>query len=428
LVDHAAQDDCGMTESAAPGVVVVAEDDPDLGAFLQAALQRRSGLTVRLVENGRDALSVMSEELVDVLVTDIQMPGMTGMELVREVRNTQPALPIIMMTAHASLDYAVEALRHQVDEFLVKPIAAAELVPKVKALALRGAAARQTARALGAIDPAAHDPADVTRLERQMLLDLATVMGQQTSLSQQLERAAQVQQDLLPRQSPVLSGYEMAGACVPSFAIGGDFFDWYVAEDCVEFTVADVMGKGIPAAIVTATVRAVMRGVERGRGPVVALQTAAVALLYDLEKTGTFVTVFHARLQGSTGQLSYADAGHGMTLLVHPDGRFERLGSEGMPLGVDRDSEWCEKTATVEPGDWVVSFSDGLFDLLGGTSAAFTDIATLVSTSTTPAEAVDRIRAVAATEVLIDDVTVVVLHRLVDSQAGTHTVPDVTEK
>ena len=172
------------------GIVLIVEDDPDLGNFLRTAVQRRSDRSVRLANNGEKALRILADEAVDVLITDIQMPGMTGLEMVAEIRKTQPALPIIMMTAHATVDYAVGALRHQVDEFLTKPVAAAELVPKVKELAARGAAARQTARALADIDPASVEPAEGTRLERQMLIDLAAVMGEQTSLSQQLDRAA----------------------------------------------------------------------------------------------------------------------------------------------------------------------------------------------------------------------------------------------
>jgi sigma-B regulation protein RsbU (phosphoserine phosphatase) len=394
------------------GIVLLVEDDPDLGNFLRTALQRRSDRPVRLAVNGPEALQILADEAVDVLVTDIQMPGMSGLDLVGEIRKTQPALPIVMMTAHASFDYAVGALRHQVDEFLEKPISAAELVPKVRQLAERGSAARRTARVLADIDPAIAEAAEVTRLERQMLRDLATVMGEQTSLSQQLERAAQVQRDLLPRNAPNLPGYDFAGTCVPSFAVGGDFYDWVESDQGVDFTVADVMGKGIPAAIVTATVRAVMRGIERADGPASALRSAAASLRHDLEVTGTFVTVFHGRLHGATGTVSFADAGHGLTLHVHADGTFSRLGSDDLPLGVTRDATWTQQAVTLNPGDTLVSFSDGLFDLLGGTTAALTDVATMVTTSTSCTHLMQRVTTLAAQEkALIDDVTVVAIHR-----------------
>lgn len=393
------------------GIVLIVEDDPDLGFFLKTALQRRMDRQVRLTVNGPEALQVLAEQVVDVLITDIQMPGMTGLQLVQEVRGTQPALPIVMMTAHASVDNAVAALRNQVDEFLVKPVVAAELIQKVTELADRGAAARDTARALGGIDASGSDQAEVTRLERQMLLDLATVLGQQTSLSQQLERAAQVQRDLLPRQAPTMPGYEFAGICVPSFAVGGDFYDWYPTDRGVDFTVADVMGKGIPAAIVTATVRAVMRGVVGTEGPAAAVRAAADGLLYDLEDTGTFVTLFHGRLDSTSGMVTFADAGHGLTLHVHADGTCDQLGGDDLPLGVTRDGTWAEQHITLHPGDTLITFSDGLFDLLGGTTAAFADIVAIVTTSTTAADIIDRISTLAARDTLIDDVTTIIIRR-----------------
>ena len=349
------------------GIVLIAEDDPDLGNFLRTALQRRSDRPVRLAVNGRQALQILTDEAVDVLVTDIQMPGMSGMELVAEIRKTQPALPIVMMTAHASVDYAVGALRHQVDEFLTNPVTAAELVPKVRELAERGAAARQTARALADIDPTVTESAEVIRLERQMLLDLAAVMGEQTSLSQQLDRAAQVQQDLLPRSAPTLAGYDFAGTCIPSFAIGGDFYDWHETSDGVDFTVADVM-------------------------------------------------VFHGHLDGPTGTVSYADAGHGLTLHVRVDGTYTRYAGDDLPLGVTRDGTWTEQHLTLSPGDTLVSFSDGLFDLLGGTTDAFTDVAALVTGSTNCRHLIQRVTALAAEEkALIDDVTLVAIRRTATS-------------
>ncbi len=226
-----------------------------------------------------------------------------------------------------------------------------------------------------------------------MLLDLAAVMGEQTSLSQQLDRAAQVQQDLLPRTAPTLAGYDFAGTCIPSFAIGGDFYDWHETSDGVDFTVADVICKGIPAAIVTATVRAVMRGVDRTRRPAAALQEAALSLLHDLEDTGTFVTL-HVRV----------------------DGTFTRYAGGDLPLGVTRDGTWTEQQLTLSPGDTLVSVGDGLFDLLGGTTDAFTDVAALVAGSTNCGHLVQRVTALAAKEkALIDDVTLVAIRRTTTS-------------
>jgi serine phosphatase RsbU (regulator of sigma subunit) len=325
-------------------------------------------------------------------------------------------LPIVMMTAHASIDYAVAALRHQVDEFLTKPVSAAALVPKVRELADRGAAARRTARALAAVDPETAEPAEASRAERQMLRDLAAVMGQQTSLSQQLEHAAKVQRDLLPRSNPELAGYQFAAACVPSFAIGGDFYDWYAENGGVEFAVADVMGKGIPAALVTATVRAVLRGVSKGQGPGHAMRLAADELRGDLGETGTFVTVFLARLDPATGEVRYADAGHGLGLHVRASGGYQQLVSDALPLGIDvtlgrEATPWPETGLWLAPGDRLICFSDGLFDLLGGTKESIDAVATVVAGATDCDDVIRRIVELTGQGTLIDDVTIVAVGR-----------------
>lgn len=170
------------------------------------------------------------------------------------------------------------------------------------------------------------------------------------------------------------------------------------------------MGKGIPAAIVTATVRAVMRAVHRGSGPAATLRAAAASLSQDLEDTGTFVTVFYGSLCTASGVLEYADAGHGLTLHVHADGSFSQLVGRDLPLGVF-DGDWSDSSVTLEPGDWLICFSDGLFDLLGGTADAFEDVAAIVRTSVDCAQVMRRVADLAAAEVLIDDVTVVALRR-----------------
>lgn len=390
------------------GSVVVVEDDPDQGDFLRVLLEQRGGLPVRVFTSPAELLAALPDLVVDAMLTDIEMPGMTGLELVERVRAVHPLLPVAVMTAHASVDYAVEALRRQADEFLVKPVATAELVTTMRRLAERGAAARRDA-ARG--DAGAGEPAAPTRSERQMVLDLAILSGRQAALDEQLAQAAAVQRELLPRTAPHVPGYDVAGVCLPSFSVGGDFYDWYPVPGGLALTLADVMGKGIGAAILTATARAVLRGVGSDPSPAAVLARAAASLAADLDSTGTFVTVLHARLDPATGEVRYADAGHGLTLLVHPDGTWRRVVSDGLPLGVLRDDTWGEGTVALAPGDALVIFSDGLFDLLGGDHAALDRVAAAAAEAPDARGVVDRFAALARDEPPLDDLTVVVVRR-----------------
>jgi LmbE family N-acetylglucosaminyl deacetylase/CheY-like chemotaxis protein len=126
--------------------VLVVDDDPDVALYTSTVLERRGGCEVRAITDPTLARAAVDEFRPDVVVTDIEMPGMSGLQLIELLRADQPDLPVVVMTAHVSVDYAVGALRSQADEFLVKPIASADLISIVQRLAVKGRANREAAR------------------------------------------------------------------------------------------------------------------------------------------------------------------------------------------------------------------------------------------------------------------------------------------
>jgi len=126
--------------------VLVADDDADLLLFLQTLLERRGGFTVMTASDGADAIALANSFRPDVVVTDIEMPGINGIELLTRLRAETPWLPVIVITAHVSVDYAVSALRAQADEFLTKPLDSAQLIETVARLAAEGRARAEQGR------------------------------------------------------------------------------------------------------------------------------------------------------------------------------------------------------------------------------------------------------------------------------------------
>ncbi|WP_418277115.1 response regulator [Isoptericola jiangsuensis] len=114
--------------------VLVVEDDPDAAVYVRTVLQRTGGMEVTVSDDGAVALELLRAERFDLLVTDIELPGLSGLEMVRALRADGLRIPVIVMTAYASVDYAIEALRDDVDEFLVKPLDSARLVERARAL------------------------------------------------------------------------------------------------------------------------------------------------------------------------------------------------------------------------------------------------------------------------------------------------------
>jgi hypothetical protein len=254
-------------------------------------------------------------------------------------------------------------------------------------------------------------PRVFTEAEAILFRDLAIWVQKEMTIEKELSRAAQVQVGLLPKQDALLRGYEVAGACASAHTVGGDFYDWYPVDEGEAFTLADVMGKGIAAAIIAATVRAVLRAGSRDNDIIKAVEIAAATLEGDLNNADSFVTLFHARLNTTTGLVRYVDAGHGLSLLIRQDGSSQRLSSEDPPLGAGLDIPRKEQSFTLKPGDTLISVSDGVLDLFDGTLAGLDTVAKIVRSSASAQAAVDALMALTGHKAS-DDITTLVIRRL----------------
>ncbi len=254
-------------------------------------------------------------------------------------------------------------------------------------------------------------PRDISPGELNLLRDLADWVEKEMSIDEELVRAGEVQRRLLPQSAPSLPGYEVAGHCLTARKVGGDFFDWFPVEQEFQVVLSDVMGKGVAAALIGATVRAVVRGASRFDDLGEAMNKASATLEQDLADTDTFATMFCARLDPATHRLRYVDAGHGLSFLVGPDGSLRRLTSDGLPLGLGFGEELQVHETTVGPGETLVAVSDGLLDFYPTTADALQAAQDIYRRATSAEDLVHRLCAVAGGSPPPDDVTVVAVRR-----------------
>jgi sigma-B regulation protein RsbU (phosphoserine phosphatase) len=179
-------------------------------------------------------------------------------------------------------------------------------------------------------------------------------------LQGQLEVARQVQLELLPPMDPELGGFDISAYNFPTEEVSGDYYDWVrIYEDQIAVVIADVSGKGVPAAILMAFLRASLRAASH-IGYATHISMAKVNyLLWESIERNQFVTAFYGILDGSNRTLSFSNAGHNPPLLIKANGETRFITEGEQPLGMFQNTRYHENHVVLEPGDVFVLYTDG---------------------------------------------------------------------
>src|SRR5713101_4302314 len=195
-------------------------------------------------------------------------------------------------------------------------------------------------------------------IEKVMLHDS---LIEKERLETQLEVARQVQLELLPPRDPQLEGFDISAYNFPTEEVSGDYYDWVrIYDDQIAIMIADVAGKGVPAALLMAFLRASLRAATHiGYAPHISMSKVNY-LLWESIESNQFVTAFYGILDATNRTLAYANAGHNPPLLIDAGGeaRFDERG--GVPLGMFRDTRYYEHYLTIAPGELLVLYTDGV--------------------------------------------------------------------
>lgn len=196
----------------------------------------------------------------------------------------------------------------------------------------------------------------------QLVRRLQDAAQDRERIEHEMRVARLIQQTLLPKQVPALPGWQIAAYYQPAQAVGGDFYDFIQLPDGrLGLVIGDVTDKGVPAALVMATTRAILRGAaQRLSSPGEVLERVNELLCPDIPPK-MFVTSLYAVLDSKTGQLQYANAGHNLPY-QRGDGGVVELHATGMPLGCMPGMRYEEKEVALGPGESILFYSDGLVE------------------------------------------------------------------
>jgi sigma-B regulation protein RsbU (phosphoserine phosphatase) len=367
---------------------LIVDDEEALANVMQRTLRSR-GFQSDIALSGAAARQLIDANDYGLALLDVRLPDESGYGLLEELRAKHPETAVVMISGVDDPELGKAAVEHGAYAYFVKPVGATELY-----LAVVNAFRRRSME----LD------------YRSNLQRLESLVAERT---EQVAKAAKVQAGLLPASPMTGEGFEVAAHFAPAREISGDFYDWYLLDQRrLAVTVGDVMGKGLPAAILMATVRAALRSAAQLGTVEEGVRMAAGVMAAALEVNQAYVTLFHGLFDSATGELDYIDAGHGHARLLRGAGGQELLAQRGAPIGLLPDSTFTAGNVTLNPGDTLVVFSDGLLDLRPDLATKDVPLPVDARRAAHAQQMVDILAAGSRERDLPDDVTVLALRRI----------------
>jgi phosphoserine phosphatase RsbU/P len=310
--------------------LLVADDQPDVLEALRLLLSQHD-FSLQLVTAPVTVLERLREDDFDLLLMDLNYSrdttsGIEGLQLLRDARVIDASLPVVVMTAWGNIELAVEAMRSGAQSFVQKPWDNADLVQVLQ---------REVERGRGVRAQSAHHQ----REERDALL---------------------IQRALLPAVLPGNEHFQVAGNWQPAGGFGGDCYDATLGPSTLTLSIADVAGKGLPAALLMSSLQAAVRAFAVDSTPPAAICASVNRLLCGQMIAGRFATMCFLRLDRERQTIAYANAGHNPPLLARAAGSVERLTATGTVLGVFPDAEFRGSESALVAGDRLLLYTDGI--------------------------------------------------------------------
>ncbi len=184
-------------------------------------------------------------------------------------------------------------------------------------------------------------------------------------LEEELAIAREIQQRLLPKEAPQLGDFELAALNIPTRQVGGDYYDYFpIDNDRYLITIADVSGKGVPAALLMSNLQATLHAMMSADVPFEEIVFRINNFVHRNTTLDKFITAFFAIFDRRNGTITSISAGHNPPYLYHADGSFETLQEGGLLLGMFPNAPYKSETRQLQQGDWVVMYTDGVSEAM----------------------------------------------------------------
>ncbi|WP_296247285.1 two-component system response regulator RssB [Pseudomonas sp. UBA4194] len=341
-----------------PSATLLIIDDDDVVRASLAAYLEDSGFSVLQANNGVQGLQVFEQQQPDLVICDLRMPQVGGLELIRQVTERAADTPVIVLSGAGVMNDAVEALRLGASDYLIKPLEdLAVLEHSVRRALDRSRLLLENRRYREKLETA----------NRELEASLHLLQEDQTA-------GRQVQMNMLPESPWSTDGFKFEHQIIPSLYLSGDFVDYFrVDEHRVAFYLADVSGHGASSAFVTVllkfmTTRLMFESKRGGSLPEFKPSDVLGHINRGLINTrlGKHVTMVGGVIDENTGLLTYSIGGHLPLPVLYTPSKVSYLEGRGLPVGLFNEATYTDHVMELPEQFSLTLFSDGILDLLPG--------------------------------------------------------------
>ena len=315
-----------------------------------------SGFTVIEAKDGQEGLEVFEREKPEMVVLDLQMPVLNGIEVLKILTKEHPEMPVVVISEPGGLDDVIQALRIGAWDYLTKPI--------VKMPVLEHAVCRALERSrLIEENKIYRRELEIANQALKKNLDI---------LEQDQEAGRSVQMRLLPAQGIEFGAYHFSHSVAPSLYLSGDFVDYFKIDDQqFGFYIADVSGHGSSSAFVTVLLKSSMAQLltnyESKRDLMITEPEKLLAKIGEeiySAKLGKYLTMIYGVVDLAKNQMIYSIGGHYPNPVLLEDGQARFLEGKGFPVGIMQNATYQRESVNLKPDSRVLMFSDGIAEIL----------------------------------------------------------------
>ncbi len=340
------------------GKLLVVDDESSVRHSLATYL-KDSGFEVLEAQDGREGLEQIRSQNPELVLCDLRMPGMDGLELLGKIAEEELDLPVIVVSGAGSMSDVVDALRLGASDYLVKPIVDLQVLEHSVNRALERARLRRENQRY---------KEELEAVNRQLTEHLRELQKDQRA-------GRHVQMGMLPPSPMAIEEYRLAHRIIPSLFLSGDFVDYFrITDKHFVFYIADVSGHGASSAFVTVLLKNFSRRLRReykvrmlNRPGEILARLNQELMENALEK---HVTMFLGVLNFDTNRLAYSNAGHFPYPILVTDGVGRYLEMPGKPLGLFADAEYESVRIEMTDAFHMIMFSDGVLEVMDDGSLA----------------------------------------------------------